>query len=195
VSIPTEVAVRKWLLDGNASSGSGNNWYYRLRSKLEEIHYIRNVDIGEATSGKSANAGRKVVLSICSYLLRHGFTKTDVLRRYAFATSRTFAGRTAEFKRLSYDPSYWDDEAETLFTDWADFKNKKADRTTGTVDYLNFEICWVHALACLIIVTGGRGHSNFMCQELADILPFHQSLLLILNHPIQQVQQSNLFHK
>ena len=77
----------------------------------------------------------------------------------------------AEFKRISYDPSYWDDEVETLFTDWADFKNKKADRTTGTIDYLNFEICWVHALACLIIVTGGRGHSNFMCQDLADMAP------------------------
>lgn len=77
----------------------------------------------------------------------------------------------AEFKRMSYDPSYWDDEVETLFTDWADFKNKKADRTTGTVDYSNFEICWVHALSCLIIVTGGTGHSNFMCQELADMVP------------------------
>lgn len=94
VTITTEMAVRKWLLDGCASSGSGNNWYYRLRSKLEELHYIRNVEGGEATCGKSANAGRKVVLSICTYLLKHGGTKTDVLRRYAFATSRMFAGRT-----------------------------------------------------------------------------------------------------
>ena len=77
----------------------------------------------------------------------------------------------AEFKRMSYDPSYWDDEVEALFTDWADYKNKKADRTTGTVDYSNFEICWVHALACLIIVTGGNGHSNFICQDLADMTP------------------------
>jgi hypothetical protein len=72
---------------------------------------------------------------------------------------------------MSYDPSYWDDEVEALFTDWVDYKNKKADRTTGTVDYSNFEICWVHALACLIIVTGGNGHSNFICQDLADMTP------------------------
>ena len=96
VSSPAEVSVRNWLIDGNASSG-GNNWYYRLRSKLEELHYIRNVDGGEATCGKSANAGRKVVLSICSYLLKNGGTKTDVLRRYAFATSRVFAGRTGAY--------------------------------------------------------------------------------------------------
>jgi len=97
VTTEEEKAVRRWLY-GTDGHGEGL-WYYRLRSKLEELHFVRNVENGESVSGKSASAGRNVVVSMCKHLLRSENNKTGVLRRYAVTSSRMFAGRTGRVMR------------------------------------------------------------------------------------------------
>jgi hypothetical protein len=69
-------AKRQWLTE----TGAGT-WYCRLRSKVQQLIFDNKQSLGEDVCGKSASAGRTLLLRMCESLLKQN-TSECVLRRY-----------------------------------------------------------------------------------------------------------------
>ena len=50
---------------------------------------------------------------------------------------------------------------------WIDLKNTKGDGSCATTDFENFDLCWVHSLFCVTLLTPGK-QSTFMCPVLSE---------------------------
>jgi len=80
-------------------------------------------------------------------------------------------GRTvcviAEFSRTNFSSAYFNLDLMMLIYLWIDLKNTKGDGSCATTDFENFDLCWVHSLFCVTLLTPGQ-QSTFMCPVLAN---------------------------
>lgn len=74
---------------------------------------------------------------------------------------------TGEFAMTSYATAVFDLDFSMLFYRFIDAKNSKGELSCATSDFDNVNMCWLHSLFCIMLLTPGRS-SNFLCESLAS---------------------------
>jgi hypothetical protein len=151
-----------------------DNWYSRMRSKMERVIVQRCIDNAQPVSDKAPAIGRDDMIKILEAYVSHG-TRDSIVRAVALGTTYSANGRGSDIMTATWNLYHKQSIAKIFGFDWRTRKTSRCKGVWFVLDYNNMYICHYFLFAMLLMVGEGQddykeheGNNHWVIKTLKD---------------------------